>query len=175
MEWMAPAPDLKGPKWFGDATGDTFDVESIQGSNANDVFIAGVVADNFQGGGGVDILDYSASTAGVNVNLTTGVASGGYAAGDVVRGFETVIGTAYGDTLASSASGHHLEGGDGNDTYVIGATGISLVDGSGDDTIQTTLSASSLASLPQIERLTYVGGSNFVGAGNNEAAQRLQQ
>ena len=158
--------DMLTGNHLGDAAGDTFDVESIQGSNANDVFIAGVGADNFQGAGGVDILDYSASTAGVNVNLTTGVASGAYAAGDVVTGFENVIGTGFNDTLASSTSGHRLEGGTGDDIYVVGATGITLVDSAGVDTVQSLLSTFSLASLPQIENLTYVGGSNFTGTGN---------
>lgn len=150
----------------GDASGDTFvGVEAIQGSSQADTFIAGAGADNFQAIGGVDLIDYSASTSGVSVNLTTGVASGGYATGDVVTGFETVIGTGLADTLASSTSGHTLNGGDGDDTYIVGATGITILDTAGDDTIQSLLNTFSLAGYGQIERLV---GSNagFTGTGN---------
>lgn len=157
--------DMVSGNHGGDAAGDTFYVESIQGSNQADTFIAGVGADNFQGAGGVDLLDYSNSTAGVAVNLTTGVASGGYAAGDIVTGFETVIGTSFNDTLASSTSGHTLNGGDGDDIYIVGAAGITLVDTSGDDTIQSLLNVFSLANYTQIERLTGSNG-GFTGTGN---------
>jgi Ca2+-binding RTX toxin-like protein len=152
----------------GDAEGDTFNsIEVIQGSSLADVFVAGVGADGFAGGGGVDILDYAASTAGVNVHLTANTAAGGYAEGDTISGFETLIGTTFADTLGSATAGHSLQGGAGDDTYVIGATGVGIVDTSGDDTIQTTLATFSMAALPQIERLSYAGGASFSGTGNS--------
>lgn len=91
----------------GDATGDTFDgIEIIQGSSLADTFVAGLGANRFDGAGGVDVLSYAASTAGVSVNISNNVVSGGYAQGDVVSNFEKVVGSAFNDTLGSSTSGH---------------------------------------------------------------------
>ena len=78
-------------------------------------------ADTLDGGAGRDVLDYSASPAGVRVNLATGEASGGHAQGDVIGGFEAVIGSAYDDHLVGDAQANRLVGGAGDDRLEGGA------------------------------------------------------
>ncbi|TNF78450.1 calcium-binding protein, partial [Pseudomonas sp. ICMP22404] len=82
---------------------------------------------DFDGGAGVDTVDYSGSTAGVNVNvrLGTGTAgTGGDAEGSILTGIEAVIGSAFNDVLSAGpytiVTGVRLEGGGGDDIYNIG-------------------------------------------------------
>jgi len=152
----------------GDASGDTFTtIEIFKGSNFNDTFVSGASAHNFDGNGGSDTVDYSTSTA-VSVNLTTGTGAGGDAAGDTYTSIEKVIGSAYTDTLSSATSGDTLAGGTGNDIYVVRASGITVTEASGEgtDEIQTSLASFSIASIANVENLSYTGSGNFVGTGS---------
>jgi Ca2+-binding RTX toxin-like protein len=109
----------------GFAAGDEFlNVEVVQGSafadtfvgNAtNNIFIGGAGADSFDGAGGYDSLWYISSTSGVTIDLSTGTASGGDAAGDTFVNIETVIGSNYNDTLTAVSTGSILEGAGGSD------------------------------------------------------------
>jgi Ca2+-binding RTX toxin-like protein len=74
-------------------------------------------ADTLDGGAGFDMLDYSQSVGAVTVRLWNNTASGGDAAGDVISGFEAVVGGAGSDFLiGNDAIGNLLRGGAGNDT-----------------------------------------------------------
>ena len=152
----------------GIAAGDTYvGIENIQGSNTTDLFISGAAADQFDGGAGTDTIDYSGSSAGVNVSLISGsVGSGGDAEGDKLSNFEKVIGSDFNDTLTAQTSGHTLAGGAGDDVYLVNGSNViitELADG-GDDEVRTLLGTLSLAG--NVERLTYVGTGNFIGYGN---------
>uniref|UniRef100_UPI00235F4BD8 beta strand repeat-containing protein n=1 Tax=Pseudomonas asplenii TaxID=53407 RepID=UPI00235F4BD8 len=152
----------------GIAEGDTYvGIETIQGSSYGDTFISGAAADQFDGAGGVDIIDYSGSSEAVTVSLVNGsVGAGGDAQGDRLSNFERVIGSAFDDSLTAQTSGHSLVGGQGNDTYFVNGTGVSVVElaDGGDDEVKTALSSLSLAA--NVERLTYIGTGNFTGRGN---------
>src|SRR5450830_1684827 len=155
----------------GIAAGDTFNgIEIIQGSAAADTFISGDTADQFNGSSGIDIIDYSGSSAAVTVTLgsinVASVGSGGDAEGDKLTNFERVVGSTYNDTLSSDTSGHLLEGGLGNDVYVINGAGVSVLEqvGGGDDEVRTNLGSYTLAA--NVERLTYTGSGSFNGIGN---------
>jgi len=56
--------------------------DTLSGGTGNDLLRGNAGADTLNGGAGIDTADYRSSTAGVNVNLTTGIGSGGDAAGD---------------------------------------------------------------------------------------------
>ncbi len=56
--------------------------DSIFGKGGNDILIGGPGSDFLHGGSGIDTADYSGSSAGVQVNLSTGVGTGGDAEGD---------------------------------------------------------------------------------------------
>ncbi|WP_419737540.1 hypothetical protein [Pseudomonas sp. COR18] len=70
----------------------------------------GAGADVLNGGAGTDTASYANSTAGVTVNLVTGTGVGGDAQGDTLMGIESVVGSAFNDTLTAQTSGHSLVG-----------------------------------------------------------------
>ena len=77
-------------------------------------------ADIMDGGSGKDWLQYNDSVAGVVVDLRTDAlgfqsASGGDADGDIISGFEFVIGSAFDDTLIGDDTNNILRGGNGAD------------------------------------------------------------
>ncbi|MFG1437577.1 hypothetical protein V5F35_21145, partial [Xanthobacter sp. V3B-7B] len=126
------------------------------GSNYADTFISDATAQAFNGGGGTDTIDYSGSASAVNVNLTSGVGSGGDAEGDTYTNIEVVVGSAYADTLSSTTSaGHTLRGGAGNDIYIVGSQSVTITEaaGDGDDEVQSSYSVTSIASFANVERL----------------------
>ena len=86
------------------------------GGNGNDILLGGAGGDNLNGGADIDTLDYSTSAAGVTVDLTTNTASGGDAQGDVISGFEYVIGSSAADVLTGNAAVNVLRGGGGADS-----------------------------------------------------------
>ena len=121
---------------FGGGAGDT-----IFGGAGNDIIAGEFGADTLDGGTGLDHLVYGSYTSpndgngygfswsseeGVNVNLATGVGSGGPAQGDVISNFENLTGSDYNDTLT----------GDANDNIIFGGSGDDVVFGGiGDDTL----------------------------------------
>jgi Ca2+-binding RTX toxin-like protein len=88
---------------------------SSSAKRGNDWLAGGLGSDTIDGGTGLDTVSYSSSSAGVSVNLTTGVVSGGDAAGDVLASIENVIGSARANTLIGSALANRLSGGGGAD------------------------------------------------------------
>jgi len=161
--------NLKTGVYTGDAVGDTFtSIEGFIGTGSADTFVSGSDASFFNGGAGVDTVDYSTSTAAVNVDFWTSTGSGGDAAGDTYANIEKAIGSAYDDLLVSAGPGHVLQGGAGNDVYILGVQGVSVVEaaGEGDDTVQTAQGTLSIAGYANVERLTFTGSVNFVGTGN---------
>jgi Ca2+-binding RTX toxin-like protein len=137
-----------GNDFIDGGTGD----DSVSGGEGNDLITGNSGADTLDGGADVDWLDFSASSAGISVNLQTGAMSSGDAQGDTAVNFENLVGGSGNDTLAGTDSFntvHGYFGADtvlglgGNDTlfgdYVVdqvGVDGADLVDGgSGDDFI----------------------------------------
>jgi len=128
--------------------------DSLIGGDGNDVLNGGAGADVLDGGPGTDQASYKFSAAGVEVNLTTGVAARGTATGDSLTRIEDIKGSAHGDTLTGDAGANRfyglggddllsgaagddwLVGENGNDT-LIGSTGDDRLDGGrGSDLIQ---------------------------------------
>ncbi|MBC3958150.1 calcium-binding protein, partial [Pseudomonas sp. DOAB1067] len=148
------------------------------GSNFNDTFIGDGSGMDFDGGAGVDTVDYSGSTAGVNINVRLGVGTvgvGGEAEGSTLAFIETVIGSAFNDVLtvgpATTATGIRLEGGTGDDIYNVHAGNSPTVieqAGGGDDEVRVTvINPNSTFLAANVERLTYVGTGAFTGYGND--------
>lgn len=162
--------NLKTGIHTGIATGDTFSsIEIIQGSNYHDTFAGDASANNFNGGTGTDTIDYSSSTAAVNVNISTGVVSGGDAQGDTLTGIDNVIGSAFNDTLASATIGALLQGGAGDDIYTVNAANVIVTEAAngGTDEVRTSLASLSITGYANIENLAYTGTANFSGTGNS--------
>ncbi|WP_311267217.1 hypothetical protein [Sphingobium sp. WCS2017Hpa-17] len=107
--------------------------DRLEGADGDDTLRGGAGADILLGGAGVDTLDYSASAARVTVNLTTGVATGGDAAGDSFSGIEQIVGSSFNDSLTGDAQANRLVGGDGNDLLRGGAGNDVIIGGAGAD------------------------------------------
>jgi Ca2+-binding RTX toxin-like protein len=117
--------------------------ESVLGSVGNDdmfgdglsnVLIGGLGNDLLDGRGGVDSTDYTDSASGVNVNLLTGVATGG-AGTDTLVSIENVTGSSHRDTLTGDAADNVLMGGADIDTLAGGLGNDTLDGGDGDDLV----------------------------------------
>ena len=100
-------------------------IENLTGGLLKDTFkFAGGSVSGTVSGNGVDVLDYSTSTVGVSVDLTTGVAT---SAGNVI-GILNVKGGSGDDTLIGNGGNNSLAGGSGNDV-ILGAGGNDILDG----------------------------------------------
>ncbi|RBJ65531.1 calcium-binding protein, partial [Pseudomonas sp. MWU12-2534b] len=100
--------------------------DEINALGVNDVIKSSPGADKIDGGAGFDTIDYSASPAGVNVEVRLGTVpagKGGDAEGSTLTGIENVIGSAFNDILTSgpvaSATAIRLEGGAGHVLHFI--------------------------------------------------------
>jgi Ca2+-binding RTX toxin-like protein len=175
-------------------TGNALD-NVITGGSGNDTFIAGAGSDSFIGGAGIDTIDYSAVGSGVTVKLSALTASNdGQGGTDVLNSIENVIGTAFNDMLfgdgyanvltggagwdvllgldgddvliGGDGMANTLQGGTGNDVYVVSALGDSVFENAaeGTDTVQTSLASYNLSA--NVEHLTYTGTGGFTGRGN---------
>lgn len=88
----------------------------IHGDAGNNLIAGAGGADFLDGNAGIDTLSYATSALAVTVNLLTGQASAGDAEGDIVTGFENLVGGAGGDFLTGTDLANMLSGGAGNDT-----------------------------------------------------------
>jgi Ca2+-binding RTX toxin-like protein len=138
----------------GDASSDSYSsIENAKGSAHNDTFISGAGANDFDGLGGVNTLSYANSTAGVNVNLATGLASGGHATGDTFVNIQNLTGSAHNDVLT----------GDGNNNVLMGGTGADQFFGGGGTDTDTVSYQDSTAGLSIDVDNTTLGGGRGTG------------
>ena len=127
---------------FGGSGNDTLigaeGADSLYGGDDNDLLYGGqgeTGGDLLDGGAGIDTADYSFSSGGISIDLTTGSGSGGDAQGDTLTGIEIVAGSNFADTLAGSTLSDSLFGGMGADS-IAGGAGNDLLDGGmGNDTL----------------------------------------
>ena len=107
--------DLEGSSYADLLTGNSSN-NSLQGFGGNDTI---------NGGSGTDTVAYGDATYAVNVNLTTGIATGG-SGSDTLTSIERIIGSRFDDTLVGSAAADTFQGGFGNDN-IDGSGGIDTV------------------------------------------------
>ena len=106
-----------------------YGIGSVRGSNFADTYIGGLGNDNFRGQSGSDIIDggfgsfdqvdYRNSTAGVDINLLTGVGQDGFGDTDTITNVERIRGSEFADTLI----------GDSGDNRIRGEAGADVIDG----------------------------------------------
>ena len=111
--------------------------DALKGGQGDDALSGGAGGDILVGGHGADRATYADSPAGVAVNLFTGAATGGHAAGDRLASVEGLVGSPLGDTLTGDAAGNRLNGGPGDDTLAGrgGHDAFAFAPSSGADTI----------------------------------------
>ena len=129
----------------GHAEGDVLiEIESVIGSDYEDVLVGndeanrlegGAGADQLDGGAGIDWVSYQWSDAGVIVKFTEVTAEGGHAQGDVITNIENVTGSEHGDVLWGDEGANRLEGGEGDDQLWGSGGDDTLEGGDGDDSL----------------------------------------
>jgi len=119
--------------------------DRLYGGNGDDTLIGGAGKDRLYGDAGVDTVDYSASGAGVTVDLGSGARGiGGDAERDRYYAIENLTGSAYDDSLTGDAGANVLGGGAGNDTLSGGAGNDTLIGGAGNDLLDGGTGADSI-------------------------------
>ncbi|KQW78756.1 peroxidase family protein [Brevundimonas sp. Root1279] len=167
----------------------------ITGSGGTDTLYGAGGNDTLVGAGGVDTVTYAAAAGSVNANLTAMRASvDGDGGADTFVGVENLTGSAFADLLVGNADvnvlngglardtllgfggndvlhggsgvSNQLQGGLGDDLYVLTAAGDTIVELAGDgvDSVQSLSSYHVLAA--NVENVTYTGVGNFTGIGN---------
>ena len=161
--------DLENDYAFGGfADGDTLiSIENVSGSNdanardkifgdANDNVLSGFAGNDFlEGGAGADVIDggegydyarYTRSDAGVTINLTTNVNTGGHAEGDLLYSIEYIEGSAFGDHITGGSTAEKLYGRDGDDVFIASAGDDQINGGDGRDAVYYSTSLSGITS-----------------------------
>lgn len=117
-------------------------------NNIDDMFIGTAETTIFDGMGGNDTVDYSASIGAVIIDLHNKTASGGFAQGDLLHSIENVIGSndaVTRDWLYGDVSNNKLYGLAGSD-MIEGGGGADMIDGgAGWDTARYTRSSSGIS------------------------------
>ncbi|WP_162559093.1 cadherin domain-containing protein [Sphingorhabdus sp. EL138] len=169
----------------------------IDGGAGNDTIEGGAGADILNGGSGVDTLTYAGSVTGttfmsgligassvngvviaaevdrvldgVDVNIQTNSANGADATGDIISGFEMLVGSSHSDRLHGTDGNSEVHGGAGNDVVYGGAGDDTLHGGSGDDFIFGEAGADMIYGGDGDDRLFGEGDSDSLhgGAGND--------
>ncbi|MDC7710547.1 calcium-binding protein [Vogesella indigofera] len=116
-------------------TSSVVNVEDVNGSSYSDVLNGNAANNSFQGfggndtingGSGFDTASYLDASSAVNVNLATGVVTGG-SGSDTLTSIERVIGSRYNDKLSGTSANESFQGGFGNDT-INGGSGVDTVE-----------------------------------------------
>ena len=159
----------------------------LHGEAGNDTITGGSDGDELWGGAGADVLDgaggndwarYDDSSAGVTVNLVTGIGSGGDAGGDTLSNIEFLWGSAFADTLTGDAGVNILRGGEGDDV-IRGGGANDILEGHGgadvfvfgaDDGIDRIHNFNLLDDLIQFEAVVSVFGELVITNFNGDAA-----
>jgi Ca2+-binding RTX toxin-like protein len=130
--------------------------DTIDAGTGDDVVAGGTGADTMDGGGGIDTLSYAYSANGVTVNLTTGQGQHGEAEGDIISGFENLVGSNNADTLTGTNVANIIRGYTGNDTIKGGGGADTMLGDGGVDTLSYVGSATGVTI--DIEAGTAFGG-----------------
>ena len=108
--------------------------DTLNGGNGNDTLDGGAGNDVMNGGADTDTATYATATSAVTVSLLLATAQNTLGAGtDTLANIETLIGSAFNDTLTGNNSANTINGGGGNDT-INGREGVdTMAGGAGDD------------------------------------------
>nr|WP_272490884.1 tandem-95 repeat protein [Mesobacterium pallidum] len=129
------------------------DADSLYGGLGDDTLDGGAGGDSLGGGEGIDTATYFFSDAGVQVSLSAGTATGGWATGDTLVSIENLDGSEFADTLEGDGGANALYGDRGDDTLtglagddrLQGGRGADRIDGgAGIDTAVYTLSSAGI-------------------------------
>jgi len=105
------------------------------GTPGNDAFVFSLGARVFDGGGGTDSISYATASTGATLDLEDASRNAGAATGHILQSIEAVIGSAFDDVIAGTATGNTLTGGAGNDRLDGRGGNDWITPGAGNDTV----------------------------------------
>jgi Ca2+-binding RTX toxin-like protein len=110
--------------------------DRVVGTRYDDSFILSQGAEVINGRGGADTVNYSASTAGVDVDLNNAIQSGGFAENDRLIDIENITGSMnYADSIIGNGFANVLNGLGGSDKLLGGGGDDTLLGGDGNDSL----------------------------------------
>ncbi|MGK9171558.1 hypothetical protein KXR53_35075, partial [Inquilinus limosus] len=107
--------------------------DALYGGDGNDILRGGAGADYLDGGTDTDTASYFTGSAGISVNLVTGIGNGGEAQGDTLTGIENLSGSQGNDSLVGHSGANTLQGWNGNDVLTGSGGKDTLTGGAGAD------------------------------------------
>ncbi|MBA2961432.1 MULTISPECIES: peroxidase family protein [Ramlibacter] len=171
----------------GDTITDSSVANVLTGGGGADTFVMtnDNVRDTVDGAGGSNTVDYSASTANLNVTLGTNavVGNSGTSAGtsDVISNIDNFTGGSGNDNVTGNGNANVLVGNGGNDTLTGLGGADTLNGGAGNDTLSGGNGGDTLIGGAGVDSLTGGGGADVfdfnattdsgVGAGNRDIVQ----
>lgn len=105
--------------------------DHISGGADNDDINPGPGADRVSGNGSSDVLSYRHATAGVRVDLATGIATG--EGRDTIDGIEFVFGSRFADVIYGDDAELNILNGEAGDDRIYGRGGRDVIEGRGGD------------------------------------------
>ena len=115
--------------------------DTLNGGTGNDMLIGGIGGDVLDGGDGRDTVSYANSTSGLTIDLTTPGNNTGEAAGDSYIGIESLVATAFSDTITGTGYADEVWASTGDDIIRTWAGTDALYGGDGNDTLEGGLGA----------------------------------
>jgi Ca2+-binding RTX toxin-like protein len=149
-------------------TGDA-GANSMSGGGGNDTFFAamGDGNDTYNGGnaGGIDTVDFSATTAGAFITTAGAIGDAAATGIDAFTSIENIIGSQGNDTITFNGGINVLDGQGGNDTISAGAQNDTVHGGSGNDTLNGEAGNDTLDGDGGDDTLTGGAGNDTVNGG----------
>lgn len=154
-------------------TGD-FRANTILGEEGADTIQGGAGADTLEGGTDpapeefqkIDTVTYAGAASGVTVRIN-GAGTRGDAAGDVLSGFESLVGSEFGDALSSDGGNRTISGLGGADTITGGAGADTLDGGAANDDLDGADGGDSLAGGLGVDTLEGGAGDDVLSGGDS--------
>jgi len=152
---------------------------TIYGGISDDTMVSLGAANTFDGGGGINTVDFSRDATSHTIDLTNSANNhGGYAEGSVLSHISVIRAGSGGDTITGNATtSTTIYGGAGNDVMAGGSAGDVFVGGGGRDTVTYAASASPVTvdqtgggrALGDASGDTYSAISTIIGSGGADS------
>jgi Ca2+-binding RTX toxin-like protein len=146
--------------------------DKVDGGAGTDTFNATINDGNdiYIGGAGTDTYNLSATSVAATVNLTTGTAASAQIGTDTLTTIENVVGGSGDDTITDGAGANQLDGGAGNDTFILTAdnTRDTLIGGANSDTVDYSAHTANLTVTLNGNTAAIVTGSGSTNANSDQ-------
>jgi Ca2+-binding RTX toxin-like protein len=174
---IAPETAIIGTSGNDAAIAGTAGVDYQIGLAGNDTLLASAGDDKVDGGIGTDTYSLAATAADATINLATGTSSSAATGNDLLFGIENLIASAGNDIIRDSSVANNLQGGNGNDTFIMSVdnTRDTITGGGGTDTADYSAFTTNLSvNLGTLILPTTVTGSGTTAATSDQLGDNIE-